>query len=88
MKCCNTAEDHTIKEGVSAEAIVTMHTSGDLTSRIKTFDHFSVSRNTRGVHIDFKATHTIVNHRGDDCNVKLLGWHLRALNDVVVKLFS
>ena len=33
---------------------------GDITNHIKTFDHLPVPRNTGGVHINIKATHTIV----------------------------
>mmetsp|Transcript_150851 Transcript_150851/g.366389 ORF Transcript_150851/g.366389 Transcript_150851/m.366389 type:complete len:222 (-) Transcript_150851:774-1439(-) len=86
---CNTTKNHTIQQGVAAEAVVAMHAPSNLTRSVQAGDGLTALRRYhRGVDIDLQTAHAIVDNWCDDGNIEGLSFDLRAINAVVVKLLA
>ncbi len=60
----DTTEDHTIKQRVSSQAVISVHTTGHLACSVETRDGLAVLAQHGGICVDLQATHAVVNHLG------------------------
>merc|ERR1719361_1749358 len=71
---CHAAKDYAIQQGVTTQAVVSMHAAGYLACCIKAWDHSLVANNFR-VLSDLQASHAVVDHWGDNCHVERFSSH-------------
>merc|ERR1719330_443226 len=83
----HTSEHDAIQQGIPTKTIVAMDTTCHLTSGIQSGDGPAIAGHNSGIHIDFQASHAIMDHWRDDCDIEWFTLHGGTWDDVVVELF-
>merc|ERR1712061_136319 len=81
------AEDNAVKQGVSTEAVVSMHATCHLPCSVKASDWAALAHDLAFC-VHFRATHAIMNDRRNDRHVEWLRCYLLSGDDVVIIFLS
>merc|ERR1719329_1625678 len=74
--------------GIATQAVVAMDAACNLTCCIQTSNGLALLIQNKGIHVNLKTSHAVMNHWGDDGHVELLGLDSGARDDVVEELLS